>query len=79
MNRSVTPFQMEMADHPEESIHRAVDLLRAHDLIESGNPIVILSDILNREFDTDAILLRKGFHIMFCQGIEAPSGSRYES
>jgi len=48
-----------MADHPEESIHRAVDLLRAHDLIESGNPIVILSDILNREFDTDAILLRK--------------------
>ncbi|MBP6601482.1 MAG: pyruvate kinase [Verrucomicrobiales bacterium] len=59
LNRSVTPFQMEMADHPEESIHRAVDLLRAHDLIESGNPIVILSDILNREFDTDAILLRK--------------------
>lgn len=22
--------------------------------------------------------LRKGFQIMFCQGIEAPSGSRYE-
>lgn len=59
LNRSVIPFQMELADHPEESIRRAVDLLKAHDLIESGNPIVILSDILNREFDTDAILLRK--------------------
>jgi pyruvate kinase len=59
LNRSVTPFQMEMADHPEESIRRAVDLLKKHDLIEPGNSIVILSDILNREFDTDAILLRK--------------------
>jgi pyruvate kinase len=59
MNRAVTPFQMEMADHPEDSIRRAVDFLKEKGLIESGNPVVILSDILNRDFDTEAILLRK--------------------
>lgn len=59
MNRAVTPFQMEMADHPEDSIRRAVDLLKEKGLVEPGNPVVILSDILNRDFDTEAILLRK--------------------
>lgn len=59
MNRAVTPFQMEMADHPEDSIRRAVDYLKEKGLIEAGGPVVILSDILNRDFDTEAILLRK--------------------
>ena len=59
MNRAVTPFQMEMADHPEDSIRRAVDYLKEKGLVEAGNPVVILSDILNRDFDTEAILLRK--------------------
>jgi pyruvate kinase len=59
MNRAVTPFQMEMADHPEDSIRRAVDYLKEKGLIEAGSPVVILSDILNRDFDTEAILLRK--------------------
>ena len=59
MNRAVTPFRMEMADHPEDSIRRAVDFLKEKGLVESGNPVVILSDILNRDFDTEAILLRK--------------------
>jgi pyruvate kinase len=59
MNRAVTPFQMEMADHPEDSIRQAVDFLKEKGLVEPGNPVVILSDILNRDFDTEAILLRK--------------------
>ena len=59
MNRAVTPFQMEMADHPEDSIRRSVDYLKEKGLIEAGSPVVILSDILNRDFDTEAILLRK--------------------
>jgi pyruvate kinase len=59
MNRAVTPFQMERADHPEDSIRRAVDYLKEKGLIEAGSPVVILSDILNRDFDTEAILLRK--------------------
>ena len=50
---------MEMADHPEDSIRRAVDFLKEKGLVEPGNPVVILSDILNRDFDTEAILLRK--------------------
>lgn len=59
MNRAVTPFRLEMADHPHDSVRRAIDLLRKKGLVETGDPIVILSDILNRDFDTEAILLRK--------------------
>lgn len=59
MNRGVTPFQMEFANHPEDSIRKAVDLLKEKGLIETGDPVVILSDVLNGDFDTEAILLRK--------------------
>lgn len=59
LNRAVTPFQLEMADHPDDSIRRAIDLLKERGLVETGDPLVILSDILNRDFDTEAILLRK--------------------
>jgi len=59
MNRAVTPFQMEMSDHPEDSIRRAIDCLKEKGLVVPGNPVVILSDILNRDFDTEALLLRK--------------------
>ena len=59
MNRGVTPFQMEFALDPEESIRQALALLREKNLVEAGDPIIVLSDVLNREFDTEAILLRK--------------------
>lgn len=59
MNRAVTPFYLEMADHPDDSIRRAIDLLKENGFVEAGNPLVILSDILHRDFDTEAILLRK--------------------
>jgi len=59
MNRGVTPFQMEFADHPEDSIRNALEFLKERNLIETGDSVVILSDVLNRDFDTEAILLRK--------------------
>lgn len=59
MNRSVFPYVMEFADDPEESIRRAIEFLKEKDLIESGDQVVILSDVLNREFDTESILLRR--------------------
>lgn len=59
MNRSVYPHVMEFADDPEESIRRAIEFLKERQLIEAGDQVVILSDVLNREFDTEAILLRR--------------------
>ncbi len=59
MNRGVTPFRMGFAGLPEESIRIAIEFLKERGLVESGNPVVIVSDVLNREFDTEAILLRK--------------------
>jgi pyruvate kinase len=59
MNRSVIPVPMDFADHPEATIRRAIDYLKEHHWVESGDPCVILSDVLNQDIDTDAILLRK--------------------
>ena len=59
MNRGVTPFRMDFASQPEESIRIAIDFLKEKGLVETGHPVVIVSDVLNREFDTEAILLRK--------------------
>jgi len=59
LNRAVTPFTMEFADTPEVTIRGAIDMLLEKELVEDGDPIVILSDVLTGESDTEAILLRK--------------------
>ena len=59
MNRSVIPFTMDFADTPEATIRMAIDFLKQRNLVTEGDPCVILSDVLNQDFDTEAILLRK--------------------
>lgn len=59
LNRAVTGFPMTLADRPEETIHRAIEFLRGRGLVQTGDPVVVLSDLLTGDFDTDAILLRK--------------------
>ena len=59
LNRGVYPFPMQFEKQPEESIRKAIAFLKERGEIESGDPIVILSDVLNQDFDTEAILLRK--------------------
>lgn len=50
---------MNLADRPEATIHQAIEFLRAHGLVQTGEPVVVLSDLLTGDFDTEAILLRK--------------------
>ena len=50
---------MEFAEQPEDSIRQAIDFLKERGQIESGDPIVILSDVLGGAFDTESILLRR--------------------
>lgn len=59
LNRAVSPFQMDFADTPADNIRNAIEFLKQRGEVEEGDPIVILSDVLNRDFDTEAILLRK--------------------
>lgn len=59
LNRAVRGFRMDFEAAPEASIRRALDRLKAEGLVEAGDPVVILSDVLGGAFDTDAILLRR--------------------
>jgi len=59
LNRGVFAYSMEFSKNPDESIREAIDLLKEKGEIETGDPVVILSDVLNQDFDTEAILLRK--------------------
>lgn len=59
LNRGVTPFPMDFADDPDTTIRNAIEILHGKDLVEHGDPVVILSDVLTGDFDTEAILLRK--------------------
>lgn len=58
MARAVVPFQMDLSGDPEESVRRALSLLREKGLVAAGDPAVVVSDILVPGFDNGAILLR---------------------
>ncbi len=59
MNRSVISWQMDFAESPGATIRQAIEFLKEQQLVETGDPCVILSDVLDHDIDTDAILLRK--------------------
>lgn len=58
LDRAVLPFQMELADDPEADLREALEQLRKNGLVEAGDPVVIVSDVLLPAFDNGAILLR---------------------
>jgi pyruvate kinase len=57
LTRGVRAFRMAFASNIEETIKRAIAVLRAEDLVQPGTPIVIVSDILSDHFAADSILL----------------------
>jgi len=56
--RGVFPFVMEMSATPGKTIDAALQVLRDRGLVVSGDPVVILSDVLHEELIIDSILLR---------------------
>ncbi len=50
-------FKMSFASNIEETIERLSTLLRKQDLVRSGTPVVILSDIISDHFAANSILL----------------------
>ena len=48
---------MPFASNIEETIQRVCELLRKEDLVRTGTPLVIVSDILSDHFAANSILL----------------------
>lgn len=60
LHRSVTPFVLDFsADDPHASIDAAVHQLKSRGLIQPGDPIIIISDVLVGEFVTDSVLFKR--------------------
>jgi pyruvate kinase len=60
MSRAVHPFVLKFhPGDPEATIDDAVKLLRSKQLLHPGDPIIIISDILQGDFVMDSVLLRR--------------------
>ncbi len=59
LTRSVTGFHITFCGEPEGTIDRALDNLKRRGLAESGDAVVVLSDVLDGEFVQDSIHLRE--------------------
>ncbi len=57
LTRGVRPFRIGFASNIEETIKRVTELLRKEDLVRTGTPLVIVSDILSDHFGSKSILL----------------------
>ncbi len=57
LTRSVRAFQLPFAHSIDETIERAVKLLKDEGLVEPGTPLVIVSDILSDHIAANSILL----------------------
>ncbi|MDB6076667.1 MAG: pyruvate kinase [Akkermansiaceae bacterium] len=57
MTRNIEAFKLHFAATIDETIQRAIDLLRSKNLVRPGTPLVIVSDILSDHFAANSILL----------------------
>jgi len=57
LTRGIRAFRMSFGSNIEETIHRLTEQLRELDLVRTGTPIVIVSDILSDHFAANSILL----------------------
>jgi len=57
LTRNVEAFKLPFAATIDETIQRAVEMLRQADLVRPGTPLVIISDILSDHFAANSILL----------------------
>jgi pyruvate kinase len=59
LSRGVSAFTSRVSGDPEEVVACAFDELKARGLVNAGDSVVVLSDVLGEEFTHDSIHLRK--------------------
>lgn len=57
LSRGVTGFELDFFSNPERTITEAVDLLKQRGLVQKGTPLVIISDVLQKDIKVNSILL----------------------
>ncbi|MCP4847882.1 MAG: pyruvate kinase [Verrucomicrobiaceae bacterium] len=59
LSRGVTAFLSPMSGSPEAIVEGALDELKGRGLVDSGDSVVVLSDVLGEEFAQDSIHLKR--------------------
>ena len=58
LSRSVVPFTLDLTEEPEQAVLHALELLKAHDRLESGEPVVIVANVTTSNGYSNAIQVR---------------------
>lgn len=58
LNRGITPFRIDFSSEPEKTINNAIETLKKFDLLQVGQEVVILSDIIAGQERVDTIQIR---------------------
>ena len=58
LSRSVVPFTLDLTEEPEQAVLHALELLKAHDRLESGEPVVIVANVTTSYGHSNAIQVR---------------------
>lgn len=59
MARSVYPYQLPFGEDAEKMIEAGLNLLKKEGHLKDGDPVILLSDVFQGEFDVDSIIWRK--------------------
>ncbi len=58
LSRAVVPFTLDLTEEPEQAVLHAVERLRAHDRLVSGEPVVIVANVATSHGHVNAIQVR---------------------
>ncbi len=58
LSRSIVPFTIDVSGEPDETVVDALERLKAHDRLESGEPVVIVANVATRHGFVNAIQVR---------------------
>ena len=56
--RSVVPFTLDLTEEPEQTVLHALELLKAHNRLETGEPVVIVANVTTSDGHSNAIQVR---------------------
>ena len=52
------PFTLDLTEEPEQAVLHALELMKAHDRLEGGDPVVIVANVTTSNGYSNAIQVR---------------------